>query len=74
MLDLSYNGGGSCVVRRLSTSWGSCCQISGAKRISFAKNGAYYDVDRGVDPDYFIRDYNNFYDREALIKIINDLR
>ena len=36
--------------------------------------GAYYDVDRGVDPDYFIRDYNNFYDREALIKIINDLR
>lgn len=68
------SGGGSCVVRRLSTSWGSCYQISGAKRISFVKNGAYYDVDRGVDPDYFIRDYNNFYDREALIKIINDLR
>ena len=68
------SGGGSCVVRRLSTSWGGCFQISGAQRVSFVKNGAYYDVDRGVEPDYFIRDYNNFYDRQALVEFINGLR
>jgi C-terminal processing protease CtpA/Prc len=68
------SGGGSCVVRRLATAWGGTFQVSGAQRISFVKNGAYYDVDQGVEPDVFIRDYNNFFDREALIKIINDLR
>ena len=68
------SGGGSCVVRMMATPWGSTYQISGSSRISFVKNGSYYDVDKGVDPDYFIRDYNNFYNREALTEIINGIR
>jgi len=68
------SGGGSCVVRMLTTPWGSTYQISGSNRLSFVKNGAYYDVDKGVDPDYFIRDYNNFFDRKALTEIINGMR
>ena len=68
------SGGGSCVVRQMTTAWGSTFQISGTSRISFVKNGSYYDVDRGVEPDVFIRDYNNFYDREALSDIINGIR
>ena len=68
------SGGGSCIVRRLTTAWGTCFQISGASRVSFVKNGAFYDVDRGVDPDCFIQDYNNFYDRKALVKIINGVQ
>ena len=67
------SGGGSCVVRPLTTAWGTSYQISGASQISFVKNGAYYDVDQGVDPDYTIRDYNHFYDREALTEYINGL-
>lgn len=47
------SGGGSCIVRRLTTAWRTCFQISGASRISFVKNGAFYDVDRGVDPDCY---------------------
>ena len=68
------SGGGSCVVRQLTTSWGSSYSVSGSERISFVKNGAYYDVDQGVEPDVFIRDYNSFYDREALTEIIHSLR
>ena len=26
------------------------------------KNGSYYDVDKGVDPSYFILDYNKFFE------------
>lgn len=37
------------------------------------KNGSYYDVDRGVKPDYLIRSYVNFYDREALARFIAGL-
>ncbi len=67
-------GGGSCVVRQLSTAWGTAYQISGDIRISFVKNGAYYNVDKGVDPDCFIRSYNDFFDREALTAYIHELR
>ena len=55
------------------TAWGTSLQISGSDRISFVKNGSYYDVDQGVEPDYLIRSYENFYDREALAKFIAGL-
>jgi C-terminal processing protease CtpA/Prc len=66
-------GGGSCSVLFTTTAWGTSYQLSGPNRISFLKNGAYYDVDRGVEPDYFIKDYRTFYDREALTEIINNI-
>ena len=67
------SGGGSCVVQPMTTAWGTAFQISGHTRISFVKNGSYYDVDRGVEPDYIISNYNHFYDREALTNFINGL-
>ena len=67
-------GGGSCSVNYMTTAWGTSYQLSGPMRISFMKNGAYYDVDQGAEPDYFIRDYRNFYDRNALTEIISSLR
>ena len=67
------SGGGSCVVQHMTTAWGTVFQISGIKRISFTKNGAYYDVDRGVEPDYIIHSYDHFYDREALTEYIHSL-
>lgn len=68
------SGGGSCVVRFLSSAWGSTFTISGTKRISFVKNGSFYDVDRGVDPDVFLTKKESFYDREKLTEIINSMR
>ncbi len=68
------SGGGACSVNYMTTAWGTSYQLSGPNRLSFVKNGAYYDVDQGTEPDVFIRDYRNFYDRSDLAEIINGLR
>ena len=67
------SGGGSCIVQPLSTAWGTFFQISGASRMSFLKNGSFYDIDQGVDPDYYIDHISNYYNRAALTDFINGL-
>ena len=67
------SGGGSCVVGFTTTPWGTSYRYSSSTKISFVKNGAYYDVDQGVVPDYFINHYENFYDREKLTEFIHGL-
>ena len=69
----STTGGGSCVMMPLTTAWGTSYVISGPSRLSFLKNGSYYDVDRGVEPDYVISSYERYYDREALVEYIHSL-
>ena len=65
------SGGGSCVVAPITTAWGTTLKISGARRIAFVKNGSYYDVDRGVEPDYVIHTYEHYYDRDKLTEYIS---
>lgn len=67
------SGGGSCVVQPLSTAWGTFFQISGSSRMSFLKNGSFYDIDTGVAPDFTITQPRKFYDHEALTAYINNL-
>ena len=67
------SGGGSCVVQPMSTAYGTVFQISSCYRMSFLKNGSFYDIDQGVEPDYYIDHIANFYDREALTDFINGL-
>ena len=67
------SGGGSCIVGYSSTAWGTSFQFSSPRRLSFVKNGSFYDIDQGVAPDYFINSYDNYYDREALTEFINSL-
>ena len=67
------SGGGSCVVGYNTTAWGSSYRYSSSTRISFVKNGAYYDVDQGVEPDFIIQNYEHFYDRESLTDFIHGL-
>ena len=67
------SGGGSCLVRPMTTAWGTCYQISGPERMAFVKNGSCYDVDQGVDPDHIIDKYAHFYDRESLTEFIHEL-
>ena len=56
-----------------STAWGTSFRISSYNRLSFVKNGAYYDVDKGVEPDHVIDRYEHYYDREALTEYIHNL-
>ncbi len=67
------SGGGSCSVMSVSTAWGTSFQISSNQRMSFLKNGSFYDVDRGADPDYIISSPEKFYDRKALTEFINGI-
>ena len=67
------SGGGSCVVGYNTTAWGSSYQYSSSKQLSFTKNGSYYNVDQGVEPDFIIDDFSHFYDREALAEFIDGL-
>lgn len=67
------SGGGSCAVQTLTTAYGSRFQISGPYRMSFLKNGSFYDIDQGVEPDCYIDRLYNYYDRQALTDYINSL-
>ena len=67
------SGGGSCSVQPMTTAYGTVFQISSAMRMSFLKNGSFYDIDQGIEPDYYIDNIENYYDRAALTKFINGL-
>ena len=67
------SGGGSCSKQPLSTARGSIFMISSNYRLSTFKNGSFYDIDRGADPDIYIAKIADFYDRESLTKMINEV-
>jgi hypothetical protein len=67
------SGGGACVVQPVSSAWGTSFAISGPRRMSFLKNGAFYDVDRGADPDFVLPTPEQYYDRPALTDYINSI-
>ena len=67
------SGGGACEVQQRSTAWGTTFQISGSNRLSFRKNGSFYDIDEGVAPDVYLSRIETFYDRQKLNDLINNL-
>jgi len=67
------SGGGSCIVQSIATAWGTSFNISSNRRMSFLKNGALYDIDRGAEPDYTLSKPEKYYDRERLTEYINSL-
>ena len=68
------SGGGACVVLPLCTADGSSFWLSGPMQLAFLKNGAFYDIDRGAEPDFPLMQPASFYDREALTEFINGIR
>ncbi len=67
------SGGGSCGGLGMSTAGGTMLRISGSNRISFVKNGSFYDIDQGAPVDYPINEYDHFYDRKALNEFLDGL-
>ncbi len=68
------SGGGACAVQPVSSAWGTSFRISGPRRICYIKNGSYYDIDQGAEPDYTISDPDNYYNRTELTAYINSLK
>ena len=67
------SGGGACTVLPASTAWGTSFQISSNNVSSFLKNGSFYDIDRGADPDFVLPTPEQYYDRAALTDYINSI-
>ncbi len=69
-----HTGGGACAATPMATADGSLFRTSSNMLLSFMRNGSFYDVDQGVDPDYFIHDLSSLYDRQGLTEYINGLK
>ena len=67
------SAGGACIVEHASSAWGTAFRLSGTHQLSFMKNGSFYDIDRGAEPDFVLTDPDKYYDRKALTKYINSL-
>ena len=68
------SGGGSCIVLPMTNAIGTNFQISSPMRLAFTKNGSFYDIDRGAEPDCPLMFPESFYDRANLTKYINDIK
>ena len=67
------SGGGACTVGTISTATGTVLDISSNTRLSYMKNGSFYNVDQGAEPDISITKLEHLFDREWLTKYIDDL-
>ncbi|MBR1627691.1 MAG: hypothetical protein IJ679_00290 [Lachnospiraceae bacterium] len=67
------SGGGACMVASTVCADGTFLNISGMKALATVKNGSYYLIDQGVEPDVPITDVKNYFDREKLTEYINGL-
>ena len=66
------SGGGSCVVLPMSTAYGSLFRISGPNRLAFTKNGSFYDIDQGAEPDFTLAFPETLYDRRTISTTCTD--
>ena len=67
------SGGGSCSVLHISSAHGAMFDISSPNRMSYQKNGSFYDTDLGISPDCVIVRPESFYDRDGLTEYISNL-
>lgn len=67
-------GGGSNVVFPVTTASGMIFQMSGPLQITSYNNGSLYGVDTGVEPHVRLNKPESFYDREALVEMIHNLK
>ena len=67
------SGGGACIVQHMTSADGCVFCLSGPYRMSYTKNGSFYDIDRGVTPDFVLPSPEQFYNRKQLTKTINGL-
>ena len=67
-------GGGSNVVFPATTASGTIFQMSGPLQITTYTNGSLYGVDAGVEPHVRLNKAESFYDREALVEMIHNLK
>ena len=68
------SGGGSCIVLPCTSASGALFQISSNQQLSTVRNGSFYNIDQGVEPDVPLMWPESFYDRESLVEYLHTLR
>ena len=68
------SGGGSCVVLPCTTASGAVFQISGTHQLALMKNGSFYNIDSGIEPDVLLTKPESFYDRAALAEYLKEVK
>ena len=72
ILGVSSSGGSSCV-QNSSAADGTVIQMSSKNVMSISKNGSNYDIDKGVEPHYFINKPENFYTPTTIKELVNNI-
>ena len=67
-------GGGSNVVFPATTASGTIFRMSGPLQITTYNNGSMYGVDTGIEAHVRLNRPESFYDREALVEMIHNLK
>ena len=67
------SGGGTSVVHPTSAADGTVFRISSKYVMSVSINGSNYDIDKGVEPHYYINQPANFYDKAKLQSLVNNI-
>lgn len=68
------SSGGGCIVRPGITADGTAFSISDSKQMTIVKNGSYYGIDNGVEPDIPLTKIENFYNRGQLVQYLNAIK
>ena len=68
------SSGGSCVVLPGCTASGALFQISGTKQLSIVRNGSFYNIDKGIEPDIYLSTREAFYDRAGLVEYLHSIK
>ena len=68
------SGGGSCVVLPCTSASGCLFQISGPEQLSIVRNGSFYNIDQGIEPDVVLTQVESFYDREGLVDYLHTIK
>lgn len=69
----STSGGGAAAVHSVTAADTTQFQISSKNVISVDINGSSYDVDKGVEPHYYINKAENFYNIEKISALVNQI-
>lgn len=72
ILGVASSGGSSCV-QPSSAADGTIFRMSSKNVMSINKNGSNYDIDRGVEPHYFINSPANFYDIDKIAALVTKI-
>ena len=72
ILGVVSSGGSSCV-QPSSAADGTIFRMSSKYVMSVNKNGSNYDIDRGVEPHYFINSPANFYNIEKIAALVTKI-